>query len=47
MGAICAANDAPVDYMFNGQFDNSGRTYVDDANLLGGLAICGIILFFF
>ena len=44
MGKICAANDAPVDYMFNGQFDNSGRTYVNDAELLGALAIFGIVL---
>ena len=44
MGKICAANDAPVDYMFNGQFDNSGRTYVNDAELLGALGIIGIVL---
>ena len=46
-GAICAKNTAPVDYMYNGQFDHSGRTYADDANLLGALAIIGIVLTIF
>merc|ERR1712173_150883 len=44
MGTICAENISPVDYVVNGQFDESGRTYADDAALLASLASIGFVL---
>ena len=44
MGTICAKNIAVVDYDSDGQFEENGRTYADDATMLATFGCIGFVL---